>query len=86
MENVPNKDLDKLLQAVGDPFQFLDPPLQDGQPVVYAGLRAHDGRGRPDRVCVIGFVAEPPPPLEFHLLRRDPVHGRRQEAALECMF
>jgi len=33
MENVPHTDLNKLLQAVGDPFQFLDPPLQDGQPV-----------------------------------------------------
>jgi len=33
MENVPSKDLDKLVQAVGDPFQFPDFPLQDGKPV-----------------------------------------------------
>ena len=34
LENVPDQDLDKLLQAVGDPFQFTsDPPPQDGQPV-----------------------------------------------------
>ena len=33
MENVPDWDLDKLLRAVGDPFQFIsDPSLQDGQP------------------------------------------------------
>ena len=34
MENVSNKDLDKLLQVVGDPFQYPDLPLQDGQPGV----------------------------------------------------
>ena len=32
MENVLGGDLEKFLQAVGDPFQFTpDPPLQDGQ-------------------------------------------------------
>jgi hypothetical protein len=30
MENVPSKDLDNFLQAVGDPFKFPDLPLQDG--------------------------------------------------------
>jgi len=34
MENIPEKDLDELLQAVGDPFQFTsDPPLDDRQPM-----------------------------------------------------
>jgi len=33
MEKVPSKDLNKLVQAVGDPFQFPDLPLQDGKPV-----------------------------------------------------
>ena len=34
MENVRSQDLEKLLQAVGDPFQFTpDIPLEDGQPV-----------------------------------------------------
>ena len=33
MENIPSKDLEQLVQAVGDPFQFLDLPLQDGKPV-----------------------------------------------------
>ena len=33
MENVPTNDLNKLVQAVGDPFQFPDLPLQDGKPV-----------------------------------------------------
>jgi len=33
MENVPNDDLSKLVQAVGDPFQSPDLPLQDGRPV-----------------------------------------------------
>ena len=34
MEKVLDQDLDKLLQAIGDPFQFtLEIPLQDGQPV-----------------------------------------------------
>jgi len=32
MENVPSEDLNKLVQAVGDPFQSPDPPLQDGKP------------------------------------------------------
>jgi len=32
METVSNKNLDKLLQAVGDPFQFPDLPLQYRQP------------------------------------------------------
>ena len=32
MENVPGKALENLLQAVGDPLQFLDPPPQDGEP------------------------------------------------------
>jgi len=33
MENVLDRDLNKFLRAVGDPFQFpSDPPLQDGQP------------------------------------------------------
>ena len=37
MEDVPYQDLDKLLRAVGDPFQFIaDPPLQDGQPAFTA--------------------------------------------------
>jgi len=33
MENVPSEDLDELVQAVGDPFQFPDFLLQDGKPV-----------------------------------------------------
>jgi len=33
MENILHEDLDKFLQAVGDPFQFLDHSLQDGQSV-----------------------------------------------------
>jgi len=34
MENVPDEDLENLLRAVGDPFQFTTgPPLYDGQPV-----------------------------------------------------
>jgi len=37
METIPGKDLDDLLQAVGDPFQFtLDLSLYDGQPVFTA--------------------------------------------------
>ena len=34
MENLPGKALDNLLQAVGDPFKFPDPPLQLGEPLV----------------------------------------------------
>ena len=33
MENVRSKGLEKFVQAVGDPFQFLDLPPQDGKPV-----------------------------------------------------
>ena len=33
MGDVPSKDLERLVQAVGDPFQFPDLPLQDGKPV-----------------------------------------------------
>jgi len=33
MENVPSKDLERLVQAVGDPFKFPDLPPQDGKPV-----------------------------------------------------
>ena len=33
MESVPGEALDNFLQAVGDPFKFLDPPLHDGKPV-----------------------------------------------------
>ena len=33
MENIPSEDLDRLVQAVGDPFQSPDFPLQDGKPV-----------------------------------------------------
>jgi len=34
MENILDRDLENLLQAVGDPFQFTtDLPLQDGRPV-----------------------------------------------------
>jgi len=33
MENVPSEDLNKLVQAVGDPFQSPDSPLQDGGPM-----------------------------------------------------
>ena len=36
MKNVPNKHLNNLLQAVSDPFQFPDLPLQDTQLVVLA--------------------------------------------------
>jgi len=36
-EKIQRKDLNELLQAVGDPFQFPDPPLQDGRPVVATG-------------------------------------------------
>jgi len=33
-ENVPDGDIESLLQAVGDPFKFIpDPPLHDGRPV-----------------------------------------------------
>ena len=37
MENILYKDLSGLLQAVGDPFQFPNLPLWDGQPMVMAG-------------------------------------------------
>ena len=33
MEDVPSKDLGGFIQAIGDPFQFPDLPLQDGKPV-----------------------------------------------------
>jgi len=33
MENIPSMDLERLVQAVGDPFQFPGLPLQDGKPV-----------------------------------------------------
>lgn len=33
MEDIPSNDLDKLLRAVGDPFQLPDPPLLDGEPL-----------------------------------------------------
>ena len=33
MENVSSEDLNKLVQAVGDPFQSPDFPLQDGKPM-----------------------------------------------------
>jgi hypothetical protein len=33
MENIPSEDLNELVRAVGDPFQFPDPPLQDGKPM-----------------------------------------------------
>ena len=33
MKSVPSKDLNKLVQAVGDPFQSPDFPLKDGKPV-----------------------------------------------------
>jgi len=32
MENIPGKDLNKLVQAVGDPFQFPNLPKPDGEP------------------------------------------------------
>ena len=51
-ENVPYVDLDELLQAVGDPFQFQDPPLQDGQSVVMA-----DYEPMQCMVVLIGFAA-----------------------------
>jgi len=34
VESIPHKDLKKLVQALGDPFQFPDLPLQDGQSMV----------------------------------------------------
>jgi hypothetical protein len=34
IENVLDRDIDRLLLAVGDPFEHLDLPLQDGQPSV----------------------------------------------------
>ena len=43
MENVPTEDLDKFIQAVEDPFQFPDLPLQDIEPVYppdYEPIRA----------------------------------------------
>ena len=33
MKNIPSEDLNKLVEAVGDPVQFPDLPLQDGEPV-----------------------------------------------------
>jgi len=33
MENIPSEDLNKLVQAVDDPFQFQNLPLRDGKPV-----------------------------------------------------
>lgn len=43
MENVPDVDLENLLQAVGDPFEFIpNPPLGDKQP---AGVVDYDPMG-----------------------------------------
>jgi len=38
-ENYQRKDVNELLQAVGDPFQFPDLPVQDGRPVVMTGQK-----------------------------------------------
>ena len=86
MKSVPNKDLDKLLQAVGDPFQFPDLPLQDGQPVVTA-----DYKPMKAAVTLIEFASSH---LWRNYLRRpnftsceellSTEEGRR--TALSCMF
>ena len=86
MESVPNKDLDKLLQAVGDPFLFPDLLLQDGQPVVTA-----DYKPMKAAVALIEFASSD---LWRNHLRRpnfasceeilSTEEGRR--AALNCMF
>ena len=39
IESIPSEALDNLLQAVGDPFKFPDPPLQDGKPVAPSRYR-----------------------------------------------
>jgi len=50
IENVPGQDLDNLLQAVGDPFQFISgSPLQDEQPAFAIGYE-------PTRMAVILIV------------------------------
>jgi len=45
MESVSYKDLDKLLQAVGDPFQFPDLPLKNGQHVVTVDYEPYEPMG-----------------------------------------
>jgi len=86
MASVPNKDLDKLLQAVGDPFQFPDLLLQDGQPVVTA-----DYKPMKAAVALIEFASSDL--WRNHLQRPNFASceeilstddGRR--AALSCMF
>jgi len=85
MENVPSEDLDKLVQAVGDPFQSPDFPFQDGKPVdlpyydptmvaaVLIGFASSDLWR--DRLRRSNFTS-----LEETVSTRD---GKR--AALECM-
>jgi len=86
MESVPNRDLAKLLQAVGDPFQFPDLYLQDGQPMVTA-----DYKPMKAAVALVEFASSD---LWQNHLRRpnfasceeilSTEEGRR--AALSCMF
>ena len=52
VENVLNKDRDKLLRAVGDPFQHLDSPLHCGRPMVSA-----DGEAIKATIVLIEFAS-----------------------------
>ena len=38
MENIPSEDLNKLVQAVGDPFQFPNLPLRDIRPMMITAI------------------------------------------------
>jgi hypothetical protein len=52
IEGVPGNALDKLLQAVGDPFKFPNLPLQDGEPVAPSGYQPMMAT-----VVLIGFAS-----------------------------
>jgi len=86
MEKVPSNDLNRLLQAVDDPFQFPDLPLQDEQPVVTADYK-------PMKVAVILIEFASSDLWRNHLRRSNftscedilsTEEGRK--TALECMF
>jgi len=85
MENVPNEDLDKLVQAVSDPLQSPDLPLQYGKPVDLPWYNPTMAA-----VVLIGFASSD---LWRNCLRRSNFTSLEEivstwdgkKAALECM-
>ena len=86
MEDILSKDLNKLLQAVGDPLQFSDFPLQAGQSIIKTNYKPMVAAVRLIELASLDVWQNHLHHLNFTSCEEITSTRRGKRALLECMF